>query len=253
MKLRIVIFLGLLISFDFAVGKTPSDPKNKNCSDETCLCEKFKSGLGQLKKAHVSNDVEARFTALPSPAERFDSAWFYFDVGDFVLPVPEKPKIFQRDGETIVIRSPKFTAVVGGDVLKGSLAPLQKYVEANGIKSDYDFNSHLYSEDFTKCTNIKTQVDLDSKLKLATIKSLSAPFVIDKILHFDGVRAIVLAGPKKGNDKILATNLFVRKSADETWNAMIFFESADQQKKFHSYISRIREKGFFASGHPLKL
>ncbi len=224
------------------------------------FCQTFKKGIDQLRSrgAEAKRLVDATFSTPSGAAKSFAKSWYYLDLGEIVFPVPEMPTKLERQADgTIVINSPLFTALIGPDVLKQELTDIGHRIGSTSIHSDYDFNLFTFGKTFTSCNDIKNAQDADKKLKLATAKSVSAPFEIQKVLHYPKAQAIVLTGPRQGQtpsrgpDKKFATNLIVKKSAQTSYNAMIFFAKDSDQAKFHSYLPKIREKKFFSSGQPL--
>jgi hypothetical protein len=216
------------------------------------LCERYQKGLSQLKSSSpVAKQQLETFFSTNSPAtNKYDPNWYYLDAGEFVLPIPEKPKEFRPESDgSIVISSSQFTAVIGGDVLREALVPIQDYLKPKKIHSDYDFNLLIFSDAFNKCHDLKTAKDVENKLLLAKIKSLEAPFELKEIFRFSQAQAIVLAGPLRSHKKF-STHFFVRKSVDRSFNGMLFFANKADQDKFLSYFSQIRNKDFFKNGKP---
>lgn len=222
-------------------------------SPEKSRCDSFQAALTSIEKTRPKTPLRLAFTAPPSAAEKFDSSWWFLEVEDFTIPVPELPKTLERapDG-LITIGSKNFTVVMGPDTMT---AEFEKYKGTFGsfkIQSDFDYNLFLWSPNFATCADLENDRALAAKTNLAAAKSLTPPFSLAKAWHFSDARLIALTGPRAAQTSA-TTNLLVKKGDGKSFNAIVKFASDAEQAKFHSYLPRLRDKQFFAAGKRLKL
>lgn len=217
------------------------------------LCDQYRTHLGKLRKSYPNSYLDLKFSDAPSAAEKFDSSWYYVDLGDFILPIPSKPTKVEREpdgGVTIV--SKDLTGSIGPDPLMEEMKSLAKFFQAKKVHSSYEYNAFIYDDEFLECSDIKTADDLDAKSKIAAAKSLSAPFKNLKVFNFKDSQAIAFVGQHQSTGKSVL-QIIVKRNEQRDLNGLFFLSGEEVQSPLLQLIPKIRDKAFFMSGKSVQL
>lgn len=216
-------------------------------------CEIFQSGLAGIEKQNPVSSATLTFTPPPMPvAEKFDPAWSYFEQDGFFIPLPSKPDTVKRNPNgNVVVQGDHYTLALGADHLPES-TQLAPFLEKQNLRSGYDLYGYVYEERYLTCADVESDEDAVMKGSLGVLKSLKAPFKVERAWRSPGSEAVVRTGPNELNDRFI-TNVFLGKGKGGYVSALLMFAREADQAQFHSYVARLREKAFFAPGKRLKL
>lgn len=237
-KILTSIFMLLLLSLLSACKKTD-------------YCQKYNQDLNLLKVRgeEVKARLEMKLSAAPEAAKSFDPKWFYLDLNQFILPLPNRPRTLEKkeNSEDMTVNAKTYVAVIGDDTLKGLPDHIESYFKSNNINTDYDYNAFIFSDDLLQCQDIKDKKDLMAKTTLASAKSLRAPFEISEAFKIDDANIIAIHGTQNSKNKFV-THFFVKVDQEHSKTILFYFQTKEMQDKFHSYLAKLSDKDFFKKG-----